>query len=770
MAGWELKGQTRGNSKVVPKAALLDGLPPTVLREGLRLLGRQKLEQLMGLVGLVGTMRRIHAARQEAAARSGVEGTIEGGLGKQELVGRSDAQMVVASEPMTPNLTGLSPEAAPLPSEPTRHSSGLTGGRYGEESSLALPAKSTEGELTARPPLADEEAVSPAKGHPAASPELHLKYPQRQDPTDPAAAPESHDAPHAFATLNTHQGGAGPEHPEPPADLPAALIEKSDSEAPFAPGNGPNGGTADQSDAPMADGGSAAAGSGSITDEVRRLVATPRAVTARLERVSFDDAIRVIYDPELMSLIQKSVSAQQWDRISVALAHGLEAREAAMAFEALKGDKTTTARRLALFGTVAQQRALCNATILHSDSNDTVEQAFHCYWSVECTKSAGVTTWPVPILRSIHQQLKELPSQDARNGVWRQLERTNDPKLSKRAAYGHGVFYLGSEARTDFVTSMGYGTKLHSGALAGATTLQVVEGYRFAVGDSIAIDEGPSREVRVIKSIADNTYTVEPSLKYAHAVNAVLARNDATGTRSVNWLTASVRHEIAHSVDAALGGVKSFTRQIGGWWTGDDFDQWANAMGSPWATNDKSTISEDDKKAIKAAIVAAVGEAKQGSLQRSVPREHPIRIHWNKAVPVIVAADACLSRGDKFYTEPEALFGANNKRFSISQWYRRFMYCNEEVLTQRVSDYSLYSPAEFFAECYTVFYEEAGKPGLTEADYGRLLRTEKWRSWIREEIHDRGHAPSGASGAGGGKGEGATAHSAGSGKQSGDPE
>lgn len=46
------------------------------------------------------------------------------------------------------------------------------------------------------------------------------------------------------------------------------------------------------------------------------------------------------------------------------------------------------------------------------------------------------------------------------------------------------------------------------------------------------------------------------------------------------------------------------------------------------------------------------------------------------------------------------------------------MYHNESIRTARLSDYSLYAPAEFFAETYTVYYEEAGRqasPRLTMA-------------------------------------------------------
>jgi hypothetical protein len=156
-----------------------------------------------------------------------------------------------------------------------------------------------------------------------------------------------------------------------------------------------------------------------------------------------------------------------------------------------------------------------------------------------------------------------------------------------------------------------------------------------------------------------------------------------------------------------------------------------------------------------------------------VAADHPINTHWGKNVPVIVAANTCLSAGDSFYQNASGIYAANGKRFSISWWYKTFMYHNEDVLTQRVADYGLYAPAEFFAEAYTVFYEEAGRAGVSDADHGRLIRNGTWRSWIRDNIHNRGHAPAGT-GAGssptpGGEGGGATPGGAGYGRASGNP-
>lgn len=88
------------------------------------------------------------------------------------------------------------------------------------------------------------------------------------------------------------------------------------------------------------------------------------------------------------------------------------------------------------------------------------------------------------------------------------------------------------------------------------------------------------------------------------------------------------------------------------------------------------------------------------------------------------------------------------KRFAINFYYKNFQYYNEVVHSQRVRSYSIFAPAEFFAEVYTVFYEQAGS--VPDADLGALVPNAGWRNWIRTNVHNRGMTPSAGGGGGGG--------------------
>jgi hypothetical protein len=164
-----------------------------------------------------------------------------------------------------------------------------------------------------------------------------------------------------------------------------------------------------------------------------------------------------------------------------------------------------------------------------------------------------------------------------------------------------------------------------------------------------------------------------------------------------------------------------------------------------WATSDGSKISAEDRLSIKASLMSVISSGGGSVFERyrGMNPPMPIMAYEHKHVPVIVAAEQSLRMRDDFVNNPTALYTANGKRFSISFMYGRLQHCNDAAVNDRVSNYSLTAPAEFFAEAYATFYEEAGTPGVTDADHGRLIRNATWRDWIRSHVHDRGHGPAG---------------------------
>jgi hypothetical protein len=494
------------------------------------------------------------------------------------------------------------------------------------------------------------------------------------------------------------------------------------------------------------------------------------AIYARLQNASAAELQAVLADQALLDAVKDDLSGDEWERALIIIARRLvqAGGSADTAFKVIVTDNDALLdQRLAAYGPVQQQRQLLDGVITAGVDAKRVQRAFHAYWHVQVTSAAAAAAttnggdngapspavaardWPIPTLQAIHRQMKALPDKDARSGIWNQLSLTNAPSLINRAAYGGGNFLVGSNASTASTVPAGYGVTLTAAAAKSQRTLQVSEGTRFKVGDSLALDRsGANKETHKIATIAGSTYTMDADLVNDHPRGTVLDSEDGSGLRNVNWLDATVRHEIAHSLDG--GGCDTSGFYAKGEWvlgSGDSgFDAWATAMGgaSAWTPNDGSTISDADKATIKATIVDHVNNRK-GSMFTALAGNatHPVMVNQTKAVPVIVAAEQCFRLGDNFYSQPTQLYAANGKRFAISWWYKRFQHHNDLVVTDRVANYGLYSPTEFFAEAYTVFYEEAGRAGVRDEDYGRLIRNTDWRTWLRDHVHNRGLAPAG---------------------------
>jgi hypothetical protein len=490
-----------------------------------------------------------------------------------------------------------------------------------------------------------------------------------------------------------------------------------------------------------------------------------------VEGAAINEVVAVAQNRALLRRVDGDLSGEDLSRWRGLLARRiyLEAGDPLLAFQMCMGSKGQRQERLDHIGALDQQRALLDTVISTSTVGAEVIQAFETYWDVDTDEVSGATAWQPATIQAIHAAMKNLPDQDTRNGVWERLTLTGDPDLINRAAWNGSDLIVGANITpaTAGTQTYGHGTLLAQDALTGSLTLKVTEPARFSVGDTVALDRsGANRDVGAITGIAGDTYTLDTALTHDHFQNDAVTPDDNTALHEVAYIDATVRHEIGHAVETAIGGVTGFTQGLGGWWTGDDFETWANAMGNPWQTNDGTVLTDQEKRKIKNALEDAVGDAQEGggvNLQAREAADHPINTHWGKQIPVVVAADACLQAGGGFTNNANAIYAASGKRFSISSWYKRFMYHNENVVAERVSNYSLFAPAEFFAETYTLFYEEAGQAGVTEADYGRLIRNTTWRNWIRTNIHNRGMAPAGGAGGGG------PAQGAATGKHAGNP-
>ena len=421
-------------------------------------------------------------------------------------------------------------------------------------------------------------------------------------------------------------------------------------------------------------------------------------------------------------------------------------------------DRVLTAN-LADYGDLNEQRALLDAVIDQADDVTLIKVAFHAYWHVEVgglDARNAAQSWPVPVLRSIHHELKVLPDKDARAGAWQKLTLKNTaPREQGRGWWGGHDFSITGDANGwgNATWKEGYTTGLTAPVTARATELQVTEAGRFKVGDKLALrDKNANREIVTVTAISGNTYTLAAPTQRAHDADVTIELNNAMGERQVNWLDYTVRHEIAHSLDGGAVDGHGFYA-LGGWNAQNPYslDVWVNELGGASARQGngisipdempKGTPENQDRAwwVVKMALDEAVTQNAH-SIFDVKPALLPYK---GKGIPVIDAIEAALGAGRAFYNTPTSLYAANGRRFSINFEQHQIQAHSETMLNDRVTNYSVAAPAEFFAETYAVFYEEAGKPDVTDADYGRLIRNESWRVWMREHVHNRGHAPAG---------------------------
>ncbi|MFM7199979.1 MAG: hypothetical protein ACKO6N_04245 [Myxococcota bacterium] len=394
-------------------------------------------------------------------------------------------------------------------------------------------------------------------------------------------------------------------------------------------------------------------------------------------------------------------------------------------------------------GTMEEQRALLDAVVVLGADLNAVKRSFESYWEVDLkleTTSDGkvASEWDIPTLQAIHDVLKRLPARDVRDGNFSSILRLIDSTGGYMT--DGGEFGMGENVTPTDTARYGSGTTLTAAAAQGSKVLKVTDASIFAVGETVALNDRSSPDKSKLTRVdtSKQELELETALTADYPEYTLVVPDDDSAAREISWLAAVVMHEIGHSVDTALGGVTGFTG-LGGWWVGDDFDTWVTAMDG-WKGSDGKEPTAEEKTSIKEVIVNLSKTNGGTPINAGLSRKHALNKYLSKGVPVIDAARYCLEAGDSYWYNPQNILARKSKRFAINTYYNKFQYYNEEVHSQRVRDYSVYSPAEFFAENYAVFYEEAS-PTLPEDQLGRLLPVSGWRDWIRNNVHNRGMAP-----------------------------
>lgn len=192
--------------------------------------------------------------------------------------------------------------------------------------------------------------------------------------------------------------------------------------------------------------------------------------------------------------------------------------------------------------------------------------------------------------------------------------------------------------------------------------------------------------------------------------------------QNVKLFTQVVLHEVGHAVDEILGKRTQPVFGYGGWKEYDldgGFEAWATELGG-W-----DSVDAADRKKIKEAFKDAVRA--ETSVKDLVPADHPALDAKYAKVGLV----AQLRAGKTFSNSERIKIGS--RVFSANPYYEQLFSLDANAAAVAPSDYSLYAPAEYFAESYVEYYRGVdGSPGSSAKKGGALASPVK--SWFDQNV------------------------------------
>ena len=176
--------------------------------------------------------------------------------------------------------------------------------------------------------------------------------------------------------------------------------------------------------------------------------------------------------------------------------------------------------------------------------------------------------------------------------------------------------------------------------------------------------------------------------------------------------TQVVLHEIGHAVDDILGKRTQPVFGFAGWreYSDKDFDKWATELGG-W---DK--VRPADKPRIRDVWIDA--NRTSGRVKDLVPADHPALAKEYQSAGVGIVQHAIAGKTLRYSEAPVEHGG---RVCFAPETYNSWYSVDAAAVKSAPSVYSLYAPAEYFAECYVEYYRQVdGSPGAGARKGGGL--------------------------------------------------
>lgn len=199
-------------------------------------------------------------------------------------------------------------------------------------------------------------------------------------------------------------------------------------------------------------------------------------------------------------------------------------------------------------------------------------------------------------------------------------------------------------------------------------------------------------------------------------------------------LMPTLLHEVGHGVAHMLGNKSELLFDLAGWkaFSEAEFDDWAKELGG-WGS-----VEPDDQKQIKEAwmmwLSSSRGDTAHESVGDMVRKDHPAVHKKYSGVGVVKLAQ---DKGMANRFDPH-LFG--DRAAFVSHEQQRWYTMSKRGLVSAPSAYALKAPAEYFSECYAVYYRDFDGNPKNADQKGRALAP--WiKEWFDKNVDNVTHNP-----------------------------
>lgn len=221
---------------------------------------------------------------------------------------------------------------------------------------------------------------------------------------------------------------------------------------------------------------------------------------------------------------------------------------------------------------------------------------------------------------------------------------------------------------------------------------------------------------------------------------------DGTGAPNadIRQFNATLRHEIGHAVDSALGVMKSWMAQevAGGWIEYKSYTAFVDAIIA--AAGGMNYGSADLNKKYRQGMIDAVSASPQITFSAALTAKGvtPPATNPGGAVGVVWDPTYYSPAGNPWYKDSLwQKVGGRNFVDSYGSSQSLYSFIAAQRTARKITDYQWRAPGEWFAEVYQVYYAETENAAPGAAVGGKLRSKDPEAAEMMSQIVDRGFSP-----------------------------